>query len=322
MTGLAILIMTSGIMVIYLMYHKRKAWVKVSLTIGLVMIFLLIAFYLNGIRKDVYREDPSEMDQLEGITSLGNPYWHDTANPQTENGHYVYLYIATDELREAWNSRSSFEFDGLDRAGQEIKYTILRFLTSKGLKKDAEGLARLTDAEVDLIEQGVASRVYVDHSRIYVRIYKSIAEFKRYRETKDPTRRSLMQRMEYWKAAWNIIQRNWITGVGTGDMNLEFRQEYENMDTLLEPEFRWRSHNQFLAIFVAFGIFGLIWFLVTLLFPPIRMQKFHDYYYLTFFIIIILSMLWEDTIESQAGVTIYAFFTSFYLFAKKFINVV
>jgi len=41
-----------------------------------------------------------------------------------------------------------------------------------------------------------------------------------------------------------------------------------------------------------------------------------------FFIIIVLSMCWEDTIESQAGVTIYAFFTSFYLFAKKFIDVV
>jgi O-antigen ligase len=190
------------------------------------------------------------------------------------------------------------------------------------LKKDAEGLARLTDTEVDLIENGVASRVYVDNTRIYVRIFKSIAEFKRYQETKDPSRRSLMQRLEYWKAARNIIKRNWLTGVGTGDMDMEFQKEYENMGTLLQSEFRWRSHNQFIAIFVAFGIIGLGWFMVTLLFPPIRMHKFHDYYYLTFFIIIVLSMLWEDTIESQAGVTIYAFFTSFYLFAKKFINVV
>jgi hypothetical protein len=286
------------------------------------MIILLMGYYVFGVWKNVYREDPSEMKNLERITALGNPYWHDTTNLQTENGHYVYLYIATEELKEAWNSRSSFDFGGLDRAGQEIKYTILRFLTSKGLRKDAEGIARLTDAEVDLIEQGVASRVYVDHSRIYVRIFKSIAEYKRYQETKDPTRRSLMQRLEYWKAAWNIIQRNWITGVGTGDMDQEFSLEYKNMNTLLDAEFRWRSHNQFLAIFVAFGVFGLLWFLVTLFFPPIRMHKFHDYYYLTFFIIIVLSMLWEDTIESQAGVTIYAFFTSFYLFAKKFINVV
>jgi hypothetical protein len=322
MTGLAILLMTAGIMVIYLMYHKRKLWLKIVMTVGLAILALIMGIYASGIWKDVYKEDPSQLQNLERTTALGNPYWHDTTNLQTENGHYVYLYIATDELRNAWNERSSFDFEGLDLAGQEIKYTILRFLTSKGLRKDAGGLARLTDMEVELIEHGVASRVYVDKSRIYVRTYKIFAEYKRYQETKDPSNRSLMQRMEYWRAAWNIVKRNWLTGVGTGDMNMEFQQEYENMESLLGIEFRYRSHNQFLAIFVAFGVIGMAWFLVTLLFPPIRMHKFHDYYYLTFFIIIVLSMLWEDTIESQAGVTIYAFFTSFYLFAKKFINVV
>ena len=33
-------------------------------------------------------------------------------------------------------------------------------------------------------------------------------------------------------------------------------------------------------------------------------------------------MLTEDTLETQAGVTPFAFFTSFYLFAKKFIDIV
>jgi hypothetical protein len=230
--------------------------------------------------------------------------------------------VATDELRQAWNSRSSFEFDGKDKAGQEIKYTIIRFLTSKGYRKDAAGVAQLTDREVRLIEHGIASTVYVEKSGIYVRVYKIIWEYKRYQETHNPTGHSVMQRIEYWKAARNIIQREWLTGVGTGDTDREFQQEYENMNSLLDKEFRWRSHNQFLAILVAFGVFGLAWFLVTLIFPPIRMHKFSDYYYLSFFVIIILSMISEDTLESQAGVTIFAFFTSFYLFAKKFIDLV
>jgi hypothetical protein len=322
MTGLVILLMTSGIMVIYLIYHKRKLWIKILVTFSILLIFGALSIYLFSIWKDVYKEDPSELQNLENTTALGNPYWHDTTNLQVENGHYVCLYVATDELRKAWNDRSRFDYDGLDRAGQEIKYTIIRFLTSKGLKKDASGVGSLTDEEIELIEHGVASKVYVEKPGIYVRAYKIIWEFKRYQETHNPTGHSVMQRFEYWKAARNIIQRNWLTGVGTGDLNAEFQQEYENMGSLLEPGFRWRSHNQFLAIFTAFGIFGLAWFLVTLLFPPIRLHKFHDYYYLTFFIIIVLSMFWEDTIESQAGVTTFAFFTSYYLFARKFIDVV
>ena len=321
MSGLVLLFMTAAIMILYIMYHKRKSWVKAALTAVLLTFFALLAIYIYGIWKDVYREDPGELENLQRTTAQGNPYWHDTTNLQTENGHYVWIYVATGELREAWNNRSEIDFEGRDRAGQEIKYTLIRFLTSKGLRKDAEGVARLTEAEVDLIEKGVASKVYVDRPGIYVRIYKIIWEFKRYQETRNPTGHSIMQRFEYWKASRNIIQQNWLTGVGTGDLNLEFSREYEKMNSLLEPGFRWRSHNQFMAILVAFGIPGLIWFIITILFPPIRMHKFHDYYYLTFFIIIILSMFWEDTIESQAGVTIYAFFTSFYLFAKKFIDV-
>ena len=180
----------------------------------------------------------------------------------------------------------------------------------------------LSDQDIRNIEHGIASVVYVDNPELYVRIYKIIWEYKRYQETHNPSGHSVMQRFEYWRAAGKIIERNWLTGVGTGDMDMAFQNEYNKMHSLLEPGFRWRSHNQFLAIFVAFGVFGLIWFIVTIVFPPLRMHKFHDYYYLTFFIIIILSMLTEDTIESQAGVTTYAFFSSFYLFAKKFIDVV
>jgi len=47
------------------------------------------------------------------------------------------------------------------------------------------------------------------------------------------------------------------------------------------------------------------------------MRKFSDYFFLVFFIIVMLSMIPEDTIESQAGVTFFAFFYSLFLFGKK-----
>jgi len=46
------------------------------------------------------------------------------------------------------------------------------------------------------------------------------------------------------------------------------------------------------------------------------LRRMDDYFIVVFLIIAILSMLTEDTIESQAGVTFFAFFYSFFLFAR------
>jgi hypothetical protein len=127
-----------------------------------------------------------------------------------------------------------------------------------------------------------------------------------------------MQRFVYAQTAVSIIEENPWFGVGTGDLNLVFQEKYRQLNTLLDEKFRWRSHNQFLAISVGFGLLGLAWFLFSLLYPPIVTQRFSDYFYLSFFLVILLSMFAEDTIETQAGVTIFAFFSSLYLFAKKF----
>jgi O-antigen ligase len=126
-----------------------------------------------------------------------------------------------------------------------------------------------------------------------------------------------MQRLEFWKASLGIISDNWLTGVGTGDMNIAFTDQYEKMQSKLSPDQRWRSHNQFLSIFIGFGIFGLVWFLVAILYPPIMLRKQDDFFLVVFMIIAFLSMLTEDTIESQTGVTFFAFFYSFFLFARK-----
>jgi len=322
MTGLLIFIITLAILIFYMALHKRGLVLKITTITGVVIIFFLAWLYALNIAKDVNRINPVDLKSLDKLTKLGNPYWHDLSNTQVENGNYVYLYIANDEMDRAWNQRSRYDFDGKDKAGQEVKSTLIRFLTSKGYRKDAEGVGKLTDQEVAMVEDGIASMVYVEESTLYVRIYKIFWEYTRYEATHNPSGHSVMQRLEFWKTSRAIIKDNWLTGVGTGDLGSAFKEEYEKNNSLLFNEFRWRSHNQFLTIFATFGIFGFAWFIFSLIYPAARLGKFHDFYYLSFFIIIILSMLTEDTLETQAGVTPFAFFTSFYLFAKKFIDIV
>ena len=76
-----------------------------------------------------------------------------------------------------------------------------------------------------------------------------------------------------------------------------------------------RSHNQYLAITVAFGIVGLLWYLFSLLYP-LSVKDNRNYLYLVFLFILLFSMLTEDTLETQIGVTLFAFFNSFLVFTK------
>lgn len=73
------------------------------------------------------------------------------------------------------------------------------------------------------------------------------------------------------------------------------------------------SHNQYLLVMISIGIFGFIWFMFALLYPGIKTRAFSDYRYLAFLLIILISMLTEDTIETQTGVTFFAFFNSIFL---------
>lgn len=322
MTGLVIFFITAALLISYMVLNRQGMIIKIAALAGVIALFIIMIFYIRNIGKDVNRIDPVDFNTLEKTTKLGNPYWHDLSNPQIENGQYVWLYVATDELREAWDKRSRYVFDGKDKAGQEIKYTLIRFLTSKGYRKDAEGVGKLTAQEVVMVEDGIASIVYVEKPNLYVRIYKIFWEYNRYLVTENASGHSVMQRLVFWQTSAKIIRAHWLIGVGTGDLEQAFQEEYNKSGTLLDREFRWRSHNQFLAIFATFGIIGLAWFLFSLVFPAARLSKFHDFYYLSFFIIVMMSMLTEDTLETQAGVTVFAFFNSFYLFAKKFIDIV
>ncbi|HRY99722.1 MAG TPA: hypothetical protein P5550_11765, partial [Bacteroidales bacterium] len=92
-----------------------------------------------------------------------------------------------------------------------------------------------------------------------------------------------------------------------------FARQYELMGSTLDPKWRLRSHNQYLAVFAAFGLLGLLIFLGGLFLPPRWRRPEMPFLFASFFIIALLSMVSEDTMESQAGATFIAFFYSYLL---------
>lgn len=316
-TGIVVSIITGFLLLIILLLKSQNRTLKAALLISLFVCISGIYFYMHKVVHDYYTVSPVDTTKLDHYTSKGNRYVNYPNNLEKENGNYIYIYIQWDELRMTWNKRSRINFDSLDKKRQQIKFTLIRFLASKGFKKDEDGVNKLTNEDIRYIENGIANVVYRKEFSIRGKIYEVLYGYDKYRENGDPTGSSLIQRLEFWKASWGIIRNYWLTGVGTGDMNEAFQQQYEKMHSRLAKGQRWRSHNQFLSIFVGFGIFGLLWFLFAILYPPLVMRKFSDFFFLLFFIIVILSMIPEDTIESQAGVTFFSFFYSLFLFGRK-----
>jgi O-antigen ligase len=101
-------------------------------------------------------------------------------------------------------------------------------------------------------------------------------------------------------------------GVGIGDLEQEMLDRYEQRASQLRPDRRLRPHNYYLTTWLNLGIIGLLLFIwIMLLFIK---QQLH-YKQLQGFIIglsILLTLLIEDGLETQMGLTIFAFFFAFY----------
>jgi len=315
-TGLTILTATSIIILLYLIFTQKKAIVKVFAALIILSIILGVFFFLKSIIKEFYYKAPIDITKLDKYTPRGKEYINLVDDNHYENGNKLYIYFCPEEVEEAWNKRSKYCYSGKDQNGQDIQYTLTRFLTSKGYRKDADGVKNLTDDDVRAIEQGNANYKFAGSFSIRYRIYQTIWEYETYKESGDPNNLSVMQRLEFWKASIGIIKKNWLIGVGTGDLPSAFKVQYITMKSLLDPKQRWRSHNQYLSMMVAFGVLGFFWFMIFLFYPAFKSGKIRTYFYFAFLIIALLSMLSEDTIETQAGVTFFAFFNSFFLFAE------
>ena len=298
----------------FLKWKKSKGW---RIAVGAIALALCI-FGITAvvhIAKPMLKINPVDFDSLEQKTAQGNAYWHDTIHYPVEDGKYVGLYYCKKELLETWPLRSDLPLEDSTLNGENLEATLARYLTSKGLRKDAEGVMALTDEDVHNIEQGVANYNNWKHPGLHARLSSTLFEYNLYRRLNNPNGGSLSQRIEFTRAAFRIIGQHPWFGVGTGDVPQTFAQTYDEIQSPLQEEYRFRAHNQFLTIAVAFGLIGLVFFLVVMFYPWFASQKHRTYLYMTFLCIILLSMLPEDTLETQAGASLFAFFEALLLFA-------
>jgi O-antigen ligase len=316
-TSIVVILIVSIGYLFWRLISTMVVWKKFVLLTLAILLPLIFFIKVNNIINDATTVPDIDFSKLDKVSAQGNPYIHDTLDLQIEDGKRVGLYLCYGEMKTEWNKRSDIDYDGKAKEGQHISATLIRYLTSKDLRKDAEGVRALTDEDVYMIENGLANYNYTRKPGLHTRILKVIKGYEVYQLTGNPSGSSVMQRLEYLKASTIIISDNFLIGVGTGDLEDAFNEQFTDMNSALENQYRYHAHNQFFGIFVALGLFGFVIFILGLFYPAIILSGFKDYYFSIFFLIMIISMFSDDTLETQAGVTLFAFFYSLLLFGRK-----
>lgn len=300
--------------VVFLVLHLRQKGVKLAILGFFVLVFISGFYYLNSVFKRYHGPEKVEWNSLDFYTVNGNPYYHDTLITMTENGHYVWLYVALDEVEKEWNNRSEIAYDSLDRKGQPMYGTLFRYLTSKHERKDSVGVWSLSDEEIEKVEGGCTS-VEMNNG-LEAKLHSFLFEYEMYQGGADPNGFSLLQRLEHLKNAKAILADHWLFGVGIGDVDSVFQTYYEKSNSKLLPENRLRAHNQFVSAWIALGIAGLV-ITVLLFVVPIFQKSKRDYFLGITLIALAVAFGFEDMLETQAGATIFALFYSLAVFRSK-----
>ncbi len=157
---------------------------------------------------------------------------------------------------------------------------------------------------------------YLSIPSVKIRVDEIKYELNNYQHGGDPSGQSIAQRFVFWKIAIDIFKTSPVIGIGTCDVKDAYTAYYDAHPTIIQEKFQHRAHNQYLTILFTFGVIGFIIFIYGIISPMFFEKKYFDYFYVIFLISFLLSMTMEDTIETQAGVTFYAFFNALFLYAR------
>ncbi|MGE0560294.1 MAG: O-antigen ligase family protein [Flavobacteriales bacterium] len=314
-TGLLVFIVTTLILMLIYAFKIPNIKYKLMLLLFPILIVGSSGWYINKSINQFYNQNQPLEEKRH--SPYGEIYNHNFENDDKENGYYVYRNNADEELEYAWNKVSKIHYRGKDLKGQPMSSTVIRFITSKGEYKNHKAVMNLTAKEIKAIEHGITNINSLTTNAFERRINSTIWEFDNYKRGRDYNGHSTVMRWVYWKTAYAIFKEQFWFGVGTGDIQDAFNRQYEKEKSPLTEKFRLRAHNQFITAFTTYGIIGGLLFIVFLLYPLFILSLKNHFVYLAFILIMLLSMLTEDTLDTQVGITLFVFFNTLLIYNHK-----
>ena len=131
-----------------------------------------------------------------------------------------------------------------------------------------------------------------------------------------PCMSSTQLRFNSIKASWEIIKRNPIIGVGTGDWQDELVKEYQNAEMPCNEYEKTAPHNQYLRTSLKFGFLGVAIYLFYL-FRLFQIQRIERAFgQLSFLITVIFCGLGYDLLDVGSSAPFIAFFSTWLFFNR------
>lgn len=116
------------------------------------------------------------------------------------------------------------------------------------------------------------------------------------------------RRLRSIEIAVRVGDQSPILGVGYGDVIDESDKMYDQYYPETPKDIRVFAHNQFVYLYAALGLIGMLYFTVMILLPVFYRQGYQNFLVATVSIIAISSFMTEHTLETQYGAIFYLLF--------------
>ena len=308
LTGIVLLLLVTVAYLLYVLFCHWKEKTYRRIAAGMLFMLAVFMVFVGSVTWRYFHVDKSQYLTIDTVTANGNPY-ENNMNSMVENGSPIGMYVCEEEMERAWAVRSDKDIsEPVDKA------TLVRYLNSCHLRKDSAGVMALSDGDVRNIERGIANVDYTSGFGIKRALYPIFFSIELYRCSGDVQNSTLLQRVEYMRAAWHLVQQNWGLGVGLGNHKTAVSEQLKLEGSSMCWKERIGCHNQWLTFWLMGGIAVPVFFLIMLIYPFVEQKKKITFVYVAFFIILVGSMFTEDTLETEAGLTLFSVMNSILLY--------
>ena len=310
LSGIAAFAVATTWLTVTLASRSKRYLLKLAVPAVFMILAGLALWPMAGIWHDTHSENHVALRTLDSLSAAGTAYIHDTDNIIRENGNLVYIYIADGELREAWNGKSILDYDGKDLAGQELRATLFRYMSSLGLRKDREDFITLSARDIAAVESGITNHLNVDRPGFYVRAYEEMMSLYLYEKSSGQMTDwgSLTKRIDLWKASWEAFRERPLLGWGTGSI-LQAVEHGLQKNGSAQAGLNMKPHSQYLFILLTLGTAGLIITIILYAFFVIEKKAYKSLMFILFLIVFLVNFTGNNSLESQPGQDLFVFFS-------------
>ncbi|MDO6430681.1 O-antigen ligase family protein [Flavitalea sp. BT771] len=119
-------------------------------------------------------------------------------------------------------------------------------------------------------------------------------------------------RMARWQCAWELIRASPWIGYGTGAETDKLKERYAVHNLVISYTYSLNAHNQFLSFWLRTGLFGMLWYMGTLILGFKEAWRRRDLYLLAFLLIITCVSFAENILDVNKGIFFFSFFFVFF----------